>query len=61
MKKVIDMPKLDEHLRYLIENWNNIPIRVQQDSKWQSLFLGEIKDGQQILDWIKTTKGRFWT
>ena len=51
---------LKDHLGFLIANWNNVAIRVQQDGHWQSLFLSEIKDGQQILDWIKSTKGRFW-
>lgn len=51
---------LKEHLISLIDNWERVPIRVKQDGKWQALFLSEIKDGQQILDWIKSTQGRFW-
>jgi len=51
---------LQEFLAYISENWEVLPIRVYQDDKWQSLFLSEIKDGNQILDWIRETKGRFW-
>jgi len=54
------MKTLKEHLIELIQGWDKILIRVKQDGKWQGLFLSEIKDGQQILDWIKETKGRFW-
>ena len=53
-------PDLYDHLQDLIKNWDRIPIRAKQDGKWQSLCLFEIKDGQQILDWIKSTEGRFW-
>ena len=51
---------LREHLYVLVEQWDKIAIRVKQDGKWQSLFLSEIEDSQQILDWIKSTEGRFW-
>lgn len=54
------MDTLREHLKNLVENWTRIPIRVKQEGRWQSLFLSEISDGQQILDWIKSTEGRFW-
>ena len=54
------MKTLPLHLVHLLENWGSIAIRVKQDGKWQSLFLSEIKDGKQILDWIKETEGRFW-
>ena len=60
LKRGDRLKTLKDHLKYLIENWEAIPIRVKQDGKWQGLFLSEIKDGQQILDWIKETKGRFW-
>jgi len=54
------IPDLYDHLQDLIKNWDRIPIRAKQEGKWKSLYLYEIKDGQQILDWIKTTEGRFW-
>ena len=54
------MKTLSEFLSYLLTNWDGIPTRVKQDGKWQSLYLSEIKDGNQILDWIKESKGRFW-
>uniref|UniRef100_A0A6M3M5T2 Uncharacterized protein n=1 Tax=viral metagenome TaxID=1070528 RepID=A0A6M3M5T2_9ZZZZ len=59
---MIESPKpvLYDHLQDLIKNWDRISIRAKQDGKWQSLYLFEIKDGQQILDWIKSTEGRFW-
>ena len=59
---MIESPKPDlyDHLQNLIKNWDRISIRAKQDGKWQSLYLFEIKDGQQILDWIKSTEGRFW-
>jgi len=53
-------PSLREHLRNLVKDWDKIPIRVKQEGKWQGLLLSEIRDGEQILDWIKSTKGRFW-
>ena len=54
------IPTLREFLANLIENWERTPIRVEQDGRWQSLFLSEIKDGGSILEWILQTKGRFW-
>ena len=51
---------LREFLRDLVKNWEYIPIRVLQDGKWQSLYLSEIKDPIVILQWIISTKDRFW-
>jgi len=51
---------LREHLADLTKDWDDLPIRVLQDGKWQNLYLSEIKDGQQILDWIKSTENRLW-
>ena len=58
--QVTEHRNLKEHLCWLIEGWEQIPIRVLQDGRWQSLYLSEIKDGLAVLDWIKSTKGRFW-
>ena len=55
------MTSLREHLADLVKRWDGIYIRVQQDEKWQSLSLSEIRDGNQILDWIKESEGRFWS
>lgn len=52
---------LKEFLAELVEKWEGIPIRVFQDGEWKALYLSEIKNGQVILDWIKSTEGRFWT
>lgn len=54
------MKSLKEYLTELLANWELIPIRVKEDGRWKSLFLSEIKDGNQILDWVKSTKGRHW-
>jgi len=56
----IRLKTLKEHLAELVETWERVPIRVLQDGKWTSLYLSEVKNGQIILDWIKSTEGRFW-
>ena len=61
MNEITQEKTLREHLFVLVGQWDKIAIRAKQDGKWQSLFLSEIEDGQQILDWIKATEGRFWT
>jgi len=61
MNEITQEKTLREHLFVLVGQWDKTAIRVKQDGKWQSLFLSEVEDGQQILDWIKATEGRFWT
>lgn len=43
-----------DFLNRIVEHWDNIPIRVFQDGKWQSLMLSEIKNDRDIADWIVT-------
>lgn len=54
------MATLKEFLSQLVEDWDSIAIRAFQDGRWQSLFLAEITDSKQIVDWIASTKGRFY-
>lgn len=54
------MTTLQEFLKACVEDWDRIAIRVYQDGKWQSLFLSQIKDSNQILVWMQTLKGNFF-
>ena len=44
--------KVRTFLDRLVKAWDNIPIRVYQDGKWQSLYLNEVKDTGQVVLWI---------
>jgi len=46
------MKNLRDSLKEIVEGWDSIVIRVNQDGRWQSLFLSEIKNETIILDWI---------
>ena len=46
---------LKEFLEFVLKNWNQIAIRVFQDGRWQSLYLGEVKDDEEIWKWIQET------
>lgn len=41
-------------LKRLIENWETIAIRTEQDSYLKSHYLSRIEDRRQILDWIRS-------
>ena len=41
-------------LKRLIENWETIAIRIEQDSYLKSHYLNRIKNRHQILDWIRS-------
>ena len=41
-------------LKRLIENWDTIAIRIEQDSYLKSHYLSQIEDRCQILDWIRS-------
>ena len=56
---------LKEFLQNLVEHWDVIPIRVKQrdengEYRWQSRYLAEITDSQDIVNWINDSKGRFY-
>ena len=55
-----ELPNLKDHLMGLINAWDSIPIRVEQDGRYFNQFLSEVKDGIKILEWIIDNKGRFW-
>ena len=41
-------------IKRLIENWETIAIRTEQDSYLKSHYLDQIEDRRQILDWIRS-------
>jgi hypothetical protein len=41
-------------LKRLIENWDTIAIRIEQDCYLKSHYLSQIEDKRQILDWIRS-------
>ena len=41
-------------LKRLIENWETLSIRIEQDNYSKSRYLSEIEDKRQIVDWIRS-------
>ena len=41
-------------LKRLVENWETIAIRIEQDNYLKSHYLNQIEDRRQILDWVRS-------
>ena len=57
------MNKLKEHLVDLLAHWDSTYIRAKIGERWESPSLAELDEigqGQDVIDWITSTRGRFW-